>query len=160
MPRRAHHLPRGEKLNEATSRAYNRLRGVWTTFRDTVEKLLEHDTATSPTRERWLLQFFQELGYGRLLAAKAIEIEGKSYAVSHAWHHSPIHLLGCRVDLDKPTSAVAGASCSRPHSLVQELLNRSKDHLWGFVSNGLRLRILRDNAASPGRRSWSSIWKR
>jgi hypothetical protein len=28
---------------------------------------------------------------------------------------------------------------------VQEFLNRSDDHLWGFVSNGLRLRILRDN---------------
>ncbi len=32
-----------------------------------------------------------------------------------------------------------------PHGLVQELLNRSEQHLWGFVSNSLRLRILRDN---------------
>ena len=34
-----------------------------------------------------------------------------------------------------------------PHGLVQELLNRSKGHLWAFVSNGLQLRILRDSAA-------------
>ncbi len=41
---------------------------------------------------------------------------------------------------------MAGASRSSPHSLVQELLNRSSEHLWGIVSNGLRLRVLRDNA--------------
>ena len=34
-----------------------------------------------------------------------------------------------------------------PHGLVQEFLNRSDDHLWAFVSNGRRLRVLRDNAS-------------
>src|SRR3546814_17897519 len=34
-----------------------------------------------------------------------------------------------------------------PHSLVQELLNRTDDHLWALVTNGLRLRLLRDNVA-------------
>src|SRR3546814_12172769 len=34
-----------------------------------------------------------------------------------------------------------------PHSLVQELLNRTDDHLWAMVTNGLRLRLLRDNVA-------------
>ena len=54
--------------------------------------------------------------------------------------------MGLKVDLDKRTPGVAGASRSSPHSLVQELLNRSSEHLWGIVSNGLRLRVLRDNA--------------
>ena len=40
--------------------------------------------ATTPTRERWLLPLFEELGYGRLSPAKAVEIDGKSYPVSHA----------------------------------------------------------------------------
>ena len=143
----AYHLPKGEKLTEATSRTWNRLLGLWATFRAAAEKLPTGDLATTLTRERWLLPLFQELGYGRLLAARAIDIEGKSYPVSHGWHRTPIHLLGCRVDLDKPTQRVAGASRSSPHSLLQELLNRAPDHLWGFVSNGLRLRILRDNAS-------------
>jgi hypothetical protein len=34
-----------------------------------------------------------------------------------------------------------------PHGLVQELLNRSEERLWGFVSNGLTLRVLRDNVS-------------
>jgi hypothetical protein len=108
--------------------------------------LPENDLGTSITRERWLLPLFQELGYGRLVPAKAIEIEGKSYAISHGWQNTPIHLVGLKVDLDKRTPGVAGASRSSPHSLVQELLNRSSEHLWGIVSNGLRLRVLRDNA--------------
>ena len=43
--------------------------------------------------------------------------------------------------------ALQGASRTSPHSLVQELLNQSDEHLWGFLSNGRRLRVLRDNAS-------------
>ena len=107
----------------------------------------ENDAATSATREKWLLPLFQELGYGRLIAAKPVEIDGKSYAVSHNWHHALIHLIGFRVDLDRRQPGTTGASRTSPHSLVQELLNQSDDHLWGFLSNGRGLRILRDNAS-------------
>ncbi|MDE2125267.1 MAG: N-6 DNA methylase [Armatimonadetes bacterium] len=140
-----YHLAPSEKINEAINRAWNRLQGSWETFRAAAEKLPTGDPGTSVTRERWLLPLFQELGYGRLQTAKATEIDGKSYAVSHAWGHVPIHLVGCLVELDRPTRGVAGAARSSPHSLTQELLNRSDEHLWAFVSNGRRLRILRDN---------------
>jgi len=140
-----YHLAAGEKLNEAISRSWNRLLGVWTAFQDTLAKVPETDTATSTTRERWLLILFQELGYGRLVTSKAVQIEGRSYPVSHSWQNSPIHLVGWNIDLDRRTAGVAGAARTSPHSLVQEFLNRSDDHLWGFVSNGQRLRILRDN---------------
>ncbi|RRR68806.1 MAG: hypothetical protein EI684_17000 [Candidatus Viridilinea halotolerans] len=97
------------------------------------------------TRERWLLPLFQELGYGRLQIAKPVEVSSKSYALSHGWEHVPIHLVGCRVDLDRRTPGVAGAAKGTPHSLLQEALNGSSNHLWGFVTNGLRLRVLRDS---------------
>lgn len=143
----AYHLAPGEKINEAINRAWNRCLGAWASFQSAAAKLAEDDLGTSITRERWLLPLFQELGYGRLVPAKAIEIEGKSYAISHGWQNTPIHLVGLKVDLDKRTPGVTGASRSSPHSLVQELLNRSSEHLWGIVSNGLRLRVLRDNAS-------------
>src|ERR1035438_7876938 len=92
-----YHLPKGEKINEATSRAWNHLLGVWASFRAAIEKLPETDPATTATRERWLQPFFQELGYGRLLTAKAIEVEGKSYAISHGWNRTPkIGRASCR----------------------------------------------------------------
>ncbi len=143
----AFHLDKGEKLNEAISRSWNRLLGAWATFRAAAEKLPEADAGTTVTRERWLLPLFQELGYGRLVTAKAIEVEGQSYPISHGWLNTPIHLVGLHVDIDKRTPGVAGAARASPHSLVQVLLNRSDAHLWAFVSNGMRLRILRDNAS-------------
>ncbi|MCG8365674.1 MAG: N-6 DNA methylase [Pseudanabaenales cyanobacterium] len=143
----SYHLLEGEKLNEAINRSWSRLRGAWASFRGALEKLPPMDLATKVTRNRILLPLFQELGYGRLTTTKTIAIEGKTYPISYLWLNTPIHLVGYRVDLDKRTAGVAGAARSSPHSLVQELLNRSDDHLWAFVSNGQRLRILRDNAS-------------
>jgi len=141
----AYHLAGGERLNEAVNRAWSRLTGAWASFHAAREKLPPGDAGTSLTRERWSLVLFQELGYGRLVAARAREIDGRSYPISHFWQNSPIHLVGCGVDLDTRTARVAGAARSSPHSLAQDFLNRSEDHLWGFLSNGLVLRILRDN---------------
>jgi len=142
-----YHLPSGVKLNEAINQSWNRMRGAWTAFQTARAKLPDGDPATTATREKWLLPLFNELGYGRLIASKAIEVESKSYAVSHLWQNTPIHLVGAGVGLDQRTAGVAGAAKMSPHGLVQELLNRSPAHQWGFVSNGLRLRILRDNVS-------------
>ena len=142
-----YHLPGNLKLNEAINQSWNRLLGAWTAFRSALVKLPDTDPATTLTREKWLLPVFNELGYGRLLTARAIEFDSRSYPVSHGWQHTPLHLVGAGVDLDKRTAGVAGAARMSPHGLVQELLNRSEAHLWGMVSNGLRLRILRDNVS-------------
>lgn len=141
----AYHLS-GEKLNEAITRAWSRLTGAWSAFKAAREKLPEFDAGTTVTRERWLLPLFQELGYGRLQGAKAFEFDGKSYPVSHQWEKALVHLVSFRAGLDQ-RSSVTGATRMTPHGLLQELLNRSDDHLWGFVSNGLRLRILRNNTS-------------
>ena len=79
--------------------------------------------------------------------ATTVEIDGRSYPISHGWENVPIHLVSYQVDLDKRTPGVAGAAAASPHSLLQVFLNRSDDKLWGFVSNGYKLRILRDNAS-------------
>lgn len=142
----SYHLIEGEKLNEATNRAWNRLLGVWGTFRNAAEKLPPANLGTSITLDRWLLPLWQELGYGRLLPAQPVELEEKTYPVSHFWLHTPIHMVGCRADLDRRTTRTEGGSSPSPHSLVQELINRSEEYLWAFVTNGLRLRILRDSS--------------
>src|SRR6266853_3913001 len=78
-----YHLSKGEKLNEAISRSWNRLLGVWASFRPAMEKLPDGEPGTTLTRERWLQPLFQELGYGRLLTTKALEVGGKAYPISH-----------------------------------------------------------------------------
>jgi hypothetical protein len=134
----------GEKINEAINHAWNRLLPTWDAFKATSEKLPLSDTGHTTTLNKWLLPLWRTLEYGQLDAAKPFKIDGKEYAISHIRYHSPIHLVGSRLDLDKRVDTSAGKRPS-PHGLVQEFLNRSGDHIWGFVSNGLTLRILRDN---------------
>jgi len=143
----AYHLPKGEKLGEAINRSWSRVRSLWEKFRQQREMLVQGDTGTSQTRETLLLHLFTELGYGRLLGAKTEDrtVGDKVFSISHFWHHSPVHLIGCNLELDRRAKGVRGAAQSSPHSMVQDFLNRSDAHLWGFCSNGLCLRILRDN---------------
>ena len=138
-------LARGEKLGEAMSRSWNRLTMAWERFTREREYVQESDPATGFTRDHWLKPLFQELGYGSPSPWKAQEIEGKSYPITHMHGNVPLHLLGCNLDLDHRSKGVAGAARQSPHSLLQEFLNHSEDHLWGVLTNGLRLRILRDN---------------
>lgn len=151
-------LSGGERLTDAINRSWQKMLAVWRRFAELRDNLPEGDPGTRLTREELLLPLFAELGYGRLVAARPGDrlvrgsgtVSGsqeKSYPISHFWLHSPIHLVGCGVDMDRRTRGIAGAAQSSPHSLVQEFLNRSDAHLWGFVSNGLVLRILRDNAS-------------
>jgi hypothetical protein len=140
-------LPPNEPLNEAIVRSYNRLLGAWGSFQEARARLPEDDPGTSITRDRFTLVLLQELGFGRVQTATAVELDGKSYPVSHAWGHVPLHLLGCNVPLGTRSTGVAGASTQSPHGIVQELLNRSEDRLWGIASNGLELRLLRDNSS-------------
>jgi hypothetical protein len=143
-----YHLLPGERLNEAINRAWNRCLGAWLSFDDQRRKLPETDTGTTLTRERWLLVLFQELGYGRLQLQRGglASDDGATYPISHVWEQTPIHLVTFRQGLDR-RSDVATQVKRSPHSLMQELLNRSRTYTWGFISNGLQLRILRDNAS-------------
>ena len=145
LTRESYHLIGGEKPNEAASRSWNRLQAAWAAFQTASKGLKDEDAGTGLTREKWLLPLFSELGYGRLQGAKTFEIDGKAYPISHLWQQTPIHLVGRNVELDRRSPGVIGAAKTTPHGLMQEFLNRHEGHLWGFVSNGLKLRILRDN---------------
>jgi hypothetical protein len=55
-----------------------------------------------------------------------------------------VHLTAWNSDLDKRPG---GAGTVPAQSLVQECLNRTDAHLWGVVTNGRQLRLLRDSSA-------------
>ena len=141
-------LPTGDRLREAITRSWNRLVGAWAALTAVRVGAEPSDPLTSPTRERWLQPLFDELGFGRLATARAVEIDGTSYPISHAWGSAvPVHLVGFGIELDRRTPGVRGAAGAAPHALVQEYLNRSDAALWGVVSNGRSLRLLRDSTS-------------
>lgn len=142
-----YHLAAAERLGDAASRKWLYLRGVYKAFRDRLAKLPETNPVTSETREQWLLVLLSELGFGRVpfvrggLEARDKTGTSKTYPVSHQWGNVPMHLVGWDTDLDRR----ATQSSRAPQSMLQEFLNVSDKHLWGLLSNGRRLRLLRDS---------------
>ena len=139
-----YYLPRHERLNEAAERAWTRATGLWRGLANDLATLPEGHHATQSTRKSWLLPLFEELGYGRLDPAPAHSYGERTLHVSHLRKASPVHLVGWNTDLDRKSDA-PGATVAPPHALLQELLNREDAYLWGFVSNGRMLRVLRDH---------------
>ena len=135
-------LSRTERINEAVNRSWSRLVPIWQAFRKEREK---SSSGTTETREDWLAPLFQELGFGKLTLSKAETIGGKSYAISHRRGDVPVHQISFRLEPDRRAERVAGASRVSPHTLLQEYLNRTENSLWGILTNGLQLRILRDS---------------
>ncbi|MEW5979780.1 MAG: N-6 DNA methylase [Acidobacteriota bacterium] len=144
----SYNLAEGERISEQVNRSWNRLKGRWADFKKAIAGKPEGAPTTTETRDRWLQPFFQELGFGqRLPLTQPIEVDGRSYSISHGWSHVPIHLVGSHLDVDSRTPGAVGAAKASPHSLVQQVLNASERHLWGIVSNGLIFRLIRDNIA-------------
>ncbi|MFJ8042138.1 Eco57I restriction-modification methylase domain-containing protein [Kitasatospora sp. NPDC096147] len=145
-----------ESVRDAAERSWAYLRGVWQAYQDGLvrENAIESTTvhATGLTRERWLLPLFEELKFGRLPATPAgglASLDGqKTFPVSHRAEQMPVHLVGWNIDLDHRTPGVAA---SAPQSMLQEYLNRSgPGTLWGLLSNGRLLRLLRDSTSMVG----------
>jgi hypothetical protein len=143
----AYGLAAGERINEAITDCWKKLRRHWTEFRSATKDLPVGDAATGLTNDKWSLPLLRELGFGFLPTTAGPIIDGKTYAISRFPGNTPIHLVGIGVSLDHRTAGVRGAAAGNPHGMVQEFLNRSPGHLWAIVSNGFAFRILRDNQA-------------
>ena len=144
-------LARGERLNDVTAQAWRRCQSAWVSFRDTTEQLQVAESGVTETREQWILPLFRSLGYGRLTFRGSAEvIDDRPFPVSHRAGENedapPVHIVSFRQNLDRGEGKrqVAGGLGVSPHGLMQDYLNRTP-HLWGVVTNGLRLRLLRDN---------------
>ncbi|NKS16897.1 N-6 DNA methylase [Rhodococcus hoagii] len=145
----SYHLVGTETPRDAASRAWAYLRGAWSAWRAEDENRTPGSAGTGAAREKWLLPLLRTLDYGQVSAMPAVETSGGDHPVSHLWGHLPVHLLGPGVDLDRRNPGVRGAARA-PQAMVQEFLNVRDEYLWAIVSNGLRLRLLRDSTALAG----------
>ena len=133
----------GERLNEALTQSWNRSRRHWTAFRAAAGNLAIGQPGDQLTNDLWNLPLLRELSFGVLPFHPGQEVNGRRYPIHYASGPTSLHLVGCGVSLDRRVSGSQG----HPHGLVQEFLNRSPGHLWAMVTNGLRLRVLRDSQA-------------
>jgi hypothetical protein len=105
------------------------------------------ESLTTMTREQWIIPLLEALGYQLTFQRRAAEADGRTYLISHRTGDDDstpaIHIVGCDQELgSRPPS---GRGQFSPHALVQDYLNRT-EHLWGLVTNGHLLRLLRDSS--------------
>ncbi|WP_113703183.1 Eco57I restriction-modification methylase domain-containing protein [Nonomuraea lactucae] len=136
-------------VRDDAERHWEYLKSVWKELREKLPVAPESETPADPTGlaiSQWLVPLFAELGFGELSTVGATGIPSddgsRTFAISHHWQHVPMHLVAWNTDLDKHRRGQVP-----PQSLVQEFLNRTEAHLWGVITNGRRLRLLRDSSA-------------
>jgi hypothetical protein len=142
-----YHVVGARSVQDAAERHWDFLKGAWRALRDAIGDA-GHDPSGLAV-ENWLLPLFEEHGFGRLERIPAgIQSTDRSatFPVTHWWRHVPVHLVGWNTDLDhRPPGGGLP-----PQSMLQECLNRSDEHLWGLLSNGRQLRLLRDSSSLAG----------
>jgi hypothetical protein len=133
-------------LTDEIAAVFSEARALWAVFKQRLDRVPETDVATTVTRDAWVIPFLSALGYELTYNVRAYEIDGHTFALSHrAGGHDaapPVHIVGARQPLGRV--AASGRPRMAPHSLLQDFLNRT-EHVWGIVTNGTTLRLLRDS---------------
>jgi len=134
-------LTGNRRLIDEVQRAFSDARAEWDAFQVRLGR--SRESVTTLTRQYWATPFLEILGFQSLRTQRGyLEAGGQRYDISHiageADDAPPVHIVACGQALD---ARVARRS---PHNSVQEYLNRS-DAVWGLVTNGEQLRLLRDS---------------
>jgi hypothetical protein len=133
------------KLKEEIVRAWTAAQVFYTAFQHKLESVKEGNAATSETRNQWMIPLLGLLGYAELEFQSQSELVGdKPFRLSHHLRSHAgfrVHIVGARESLDKKPATGPRVS---PHAHLQEYLNLT-EHLYGLVTNGKLLRLLRDS---------------
>ncbi|WP_069761019.1 DNA methyltransferase [Streptomyces sp. LUP47B] len=146
-------LPSSRSVRDEAERSWEYLKPLWRELRKHLPEDRETGLpAADPTGRAeadWLAPLWRELGFGPLTQVGVVGITAdsdteKKFPVSHRWRHALIHQTAWNADLDKRPG---GAGTVPPQSMLQECLNRAEAHLWGVLTNGRQVRLLRDSNA-------------
>lgn len=148
-------IAKGLKLRDEIARDFKIALTLWQDFQALRRR--QDVQAHEVTVREWLLPLLRDvLHFSDAARCPAIEHAGHQYAIGHAGTGGRVPLVFAGFDqpLDSAaerfgeTNPDTGKTRRRsPFMLAQEALNASDASLWAIVSNGLTLRILRDNAS-------------
>ncbi|WOB09723.1 MULTISPECIES: N-6 DNA methylase [Burkholderiales] len=148
-------IAKGLKLRDEIARDFKIALTLWQDFQALRRRqdVQAHDV----TVREWLLPLLRDvLHFHDAARCPAIQHAGHQYAIGHAGTGGRVPLVFA--GFDQPLDSAAGrfgetnpdtnkTRRRSPFMLAQEALNASDASLWAIVSNGLTLRILRDNAS-------------
>ncbi|MBC8383858.1 MAG: N-6 DNA methylase, partial [Candidatus Cloacimonetes bacterium] len=128
-------------LNLIIANRYEDLVARWDMYFNDFEKY-----SISELRERWIKPFFAAFSYDLQFQRGDVHSGDFTFYLSHrGWDQESapyIHSVQWDQYLDAKTSD--GRNTYSPHDTMQRFLISSKEHTWGIVTNGKKLRLLRD----------------
>ncbi|MBN1233296.1 MAG: restriction endonuclease [Candidatus Coatesbacteria bacterium] len=140
------------KLKEIIIDLWTEAQAHWTIFKRHRERIIEKgkssisyetgktETGVSETRVYFIEPLLRLLGYELEKTEPAIIINNNYYPINYRGKANlPVYIIGFNEDMEK-----AERRKLSPHSCIQEYLNLTEEHLYGILTDGLRLRILRD----------------
>lgn len=146
-------VPKGLVIRDEIGRYWRIAQAVWSEFAQ--GRAAGADPAF--LAERFVLGMLRDaFGFSSLAPIAPLEIAERSYPIGFAalGGRIPVVLAPAGLGVDAPVPAyVDGARRRSAFGLAQEFLNASDDAMWGVVSDGVTLRIVRDNA-SMTRPAW------
>ena len=141
-------LDSSAKVKDEIARAWADAQDYWRIFQRKLETVKADSPATTETRQQWVAPLMGLLGYQLEYQSRGRELNGKTYPISHRAVNRgniPVYVIGCNepAGLDRKPEKM-GLRMSA-HAMVQEYLNL-EDELYGLVTNGRLLRLLRDSS--------------
>ncbi len=136
------------KVKEEIARAWADAQDYWRIFNRKLETLKKESPATTETRNLWVVPLLGLLGYQLEFEAKSIELNAKLYPISHRIRNrgdAAIHIIGSNEPAGLDRKSEKAALRMSAHAMLQEYLNLT-EQLYGIVTNGRVLRLLRDSS--------------
>ncbi|WP_051295409.1 Eco57I restriction-modification methylase domain-containing protein [Azonexus hydrophilus] len=142
-------IPRGLKLRDEIGRYWKIAQNLWQDF--AAKRARTDVNAHAVTVKDFLEPLLRHgLCFGDLKAVSQVTLDERLFPIGFAAGEGrvPVVLAAHDQSLDKPDARFGdGVRRRSPFLLAQEYLNASEGALWAVVGNGLKLRILRDNAS-------------
>ncbi|MFJ3704823.1 MULTISPECIES: Eco57I restriction-modification methylase domain-containing protein [unclassified Streptomyces] len=145
-------LPASVPVRDEAERAWEYLKPLWRDLRTALPADPKTGApAADPTGRAgtdWLAQLFRKLDFGALTEIGAAGIPAdadpdKHFPVSHRHGPALVHQVPWNQELDKRLTF----GQVPPQSMLQDCLNRTEAHLWAVLTNGRRVRLLRDSSS-------------
>ncbi|WP_328718918.1 SAM-dependent DNA methyltransferase [Streptomyces sp. NBC_00247] len=137
-------------VRDEAERHWDNLKSLWRELREKLPAEPEASVrpdSTGYARANWVEPLFEALGFGHLSPVGAAGIvasdDSKTFLISHRRDNTLVHITAWDTKFD--TRRTAGVPA--PQSLLQETLNRTEPHIWALLTNGRRVRLLRDSNA-------------
>lgn len=144
-----YHIPKGLGLRDEIGRYWRIAQALWATFDAQRQRRDLADPTVSS--QRWLSDLLcQVFGFSDLSEVGHARVIGeRHFPITHHAFAGKVPMVLCApaekaLDTSLPRFGHEGRRRS-PSGLLQEYLNANEEAHWGLVSDGQRLRILRDN---------------